>query len=81
MLNKPTLTDRFRRREWLRRLDRAVGDLNIVLFMVAIGLATLDLTFVVTQRVIDRLPQATRAGYAGQSAVSARVTAGPSDLR
>lgn len=49
-------------RERLRRLDRIAGDLNVVLVIFAIGLATLDLTFLVTQRVIDRLPQMTRIG-------------------
>jgi hypothetical protein len=48
------------RRAWLRRLDRAAGDLNVLLVVFAIGLATLDLTFLFTQQVIDRLPQVTR---------------------
>ena len=51
------LPNRSRRREWLRRLDRIAADLNVLLVMFAIGLATLDLTFLVTQRVIDRLPR------------------------
>ena len=80
MLRKPTLANRFRRREWLRRFDRIVGDLNILLLMFAIGLATLDLTFVVTQRVIDRLPQVTRVVDVGQPAASARLTAAQSNL-
>ena len=46
-------------RERVRRLDRLAGDLNILLMIFAIGLATLDLTFLVTQRVIDRLPRVT----------------------
>ena len=52
----------FARKEWLRRLDRVAGDLNVLLVVVAVGLATLDLTFLFTQRVIDRLPQMTRRG-------------------
>jgi hypothetical protein len=51
------------RREWVQRLDRMAADLNVVLTIFAIGLATLDLTFLVTQRVIDRLPELTRVQY------------------
>ena len=47
-------------KEWVRRLDRVAADLNVVLVMFAIGLATLDLTFLVTQRIVDRLPEVTR---------------------
>jgi len=61
MMIKGLLSRRhFARKEWLRRLDRIAGDLNILLVVVAVGLATLDLTFLFTQRVIDRLPQMTR---------------------
>ena len=48
------------RKEWLRRLDRTAGELNVLLVVFAIGLATLDLTFPVSERVIDRLPQVIR---------------------
>jgi hypothetical protein len=44
----------------MERIDRIAGDLNVVLLVFAVGLATLDLTFMVTQKVIDRLPQVTR---------------------
>ncbi|MGH7092010.1 MAG: hypothetical protein ACREFB_00560 [Stellaceae bacterium] len=47
-------------REFLRRLDKVAGDLNIVLLLFVIGLATLDFTFLVTQKVVDNLPPATR---------------------
>ena len=53
MLRKLTLPNRSRRMDWWRRLDRIAADLNILLLMFAIGLATLDLTFIVTQQVID----------------------------
>ena len=43
----------------LKRLDRAAGDLNVVLVMFAIGLATLDLTFVASQKLLDYLPEVT----------------------
>ena len=48
--------NRATQREWLRRVDRYAADLNVVLLLFAIGLATLDVTFVISRRVIDRLP-------------------------
>ncbi len=48
------------RREWMRRLDRAAADLNVLLVVFAIGLAALDVTFLFSQQLIDRLPQVTR---------------------
>src|SRR5438105_14839689 len=63
MLREPLLPNRSRK-EWLRRLDRIAADLNVLLIAFAIGLATLDLTFLLTQHVIDRLPQTTRVVYA-----------------
>ncbi len=47
-------------RQLMERLDKVAGDLNVVLIVFAVGLATLDFTFMVTQKVIDRLPQVTR---------------------
>ena len=47
-------------RHLMQRIDKVAGDLNIVLIVFAVGLATLDFTFMVTQKVIDRLPQVTR---------------------
>jgi hypothetical protein len=44
----------------MQRIDKIAADLNVVLLIFAVGLATLDLTFMVTQRVVDRLPQVTR---------------------
>jgi hypothetical protein len=44
----------------MQRIDKLAGDLNVVLLIFAVGLATLDLTFLVTQKVVDRLPQVTR---------------------
>jgi hypothetical protein len=46
--------------QFLQRIDRIAADLNVVLLVFAVGLATLDLTFMVTQKVVDRLPQVTR---------------------
>jgi|GraSoiStandDraft_45_1057281.scaffolds.fasta_scaffold793078_2 hypothetical protein len=48
------------RKEWLQRLDRVAGDLNVLLVLVAIGLATLDATMLFSQRLLDRIPQVTR---------------------
>jgi hypothetical protein len=45
---------------FFQRIDRVAADLNVVLVVFAVGLATLDLTFMVTQKVVDRLPQVTR---------------------
>jgi hypothetical protein len=45
--------------ELLRRADRVASDLNVILMVFAVGLATLDLTFLVTQKLISRLPQVT----------------------
>lgn len=46
--------------QFMRRVDKIAADLNVVLLIFAVGLATLDLTFLVTQKVVDRLPQVTR---------------------
>ena len=81
MLRKLTLPNRSRRMEWWRRLDRIAADLNILLLMFAIGLATLDLTFVVTRQVIDQLPQMTRIVYVDKPAASPRLAADQSSLR
>jgi hypothetical protein len=49
--------------ELLRRIDRAAGDLNILLVVVAIGLFALDATLLLTQKVVDHLPPITRVSY------------------
>jgi hypothetical protein len=50
-------------KDTLRRIDRVAGDLNVLLVVIAIGLATLDVTFLLTRKVIDHLPQVTRVAY------------------
>jgi hypothetical protein len=54
----------FKKTRWpsqlVERMDRIAADLNVILLVFAVGLATLDLTFMVTQKVVDRLPQVTR---------------------
>jgi len=47
----------------VRRLDRVAGDLNVLLVVIAIGLATLNMTFFFTQKVVDHLPPVTRVVY------------------
>jgi hypothetical protein len=47
-------------RQLLQRVDKIAADLNVILLIFAVGLATLDFTFLVTQKVIDRLPEVTR---------------------
>jgi hypothetical protein len=47
-------------RQLMQRVDKIAADLNVVLLIFAVGLATLDFTFLVTQKVVDRLPQVTR---------------------
>jgi hypothetical protein len=81
MLTKPSLSSHSKRREWLCRLDRIAADLNILLLMFAIGLATLDLTFIIAEQVIDRLPQVTRVGYVNEPAQSPHSTASQSISR
>ena len=56
----PALT---RGRSFLHRLDRVAGDLNVLLVALAIGLATLDFTFLVTEKVIEKLPPVTVVTY------------------
>ena len=50
-------------KEVLRRVDRVAADLNVLLVVIAIGLAALDMTFLVTQKVVDNLPPITRISY------------------
>jgi len=50
-------------KELLRRADRVAADLNVLLVVVAIGLAALDMTFLVDQKVVDNLPPITRVSY------------------
>jgi hypothetical protein len=59
MFNRQTLPSRARVREAIRRLDRVAGDLNVLLVVIALGLATLDFTFLITQKVVDHLPPVT----------------------
>lgn len=46
----------------LRRLDRVVGELNVFLLAVALGLGTLDFVCFVMLRLVDTLAQLPTAG-------------------
>jgi hypothetical protein len=50
-------------KELVHRADRVAADLNVLLVVIAIGLATLDATFLITQKVVDHLPPITRVSY------------------
>jgi len=60
MIKRLSSRKSFSVKEVLQRIDRIAGDLNILLVVIAIGLATLDLTFLVTQNVVNHLPPITR---------------------
>jgi hypothetical protein len=63
MIKRLSRLNRIPIRNMLHRIDRVMADLNVLLVVVAIGLATLDVTFFVTQKVVDHLPQVTRVSY------------------
>jgi len=50
-------------KEFWHRVDRVAADLNVLLVVIAIGLAALDFTFLVTQKAIDTLPPVTRISH------------------
>jgi hypothetical protein len=60
MLKRLSPQKRLSIREMLRRVDRVAADLNVLLVIIAIGLAALDMTFLVTRAVVDNLPPITR---------------------
>ncbi len=63
MIKRLSPQNRLSIRELLRRVDRVAGDLNVLLVVVAIGLATLDMTCLLTQTFVDNLPPITRISY------------------
>lgn len=50
-------------KELVQRVDRVAGHLNVLLLVIALGLATLDFTFYVTEKVVDSLPPITHVNY------------------
>jgi hypothetical protein len=69
-MNRLKSMDRSSWKERVAKLDRLAGDLNVLLVVVAIGLATLDATFFFTQKVVDHLPPVTRVVYVDGGAQS-----------
>ncbi len=63
MMNRLSPHNRLLIKEVLRRIDRVAADLNVLLVVIAIGLAALDMIFLVTQKVVDNLPPVTRVSY------------------
>lgn len=63
MLRRLSPDKRVRARELIRQLDRMAADLNIVLILFALGLAILNVTFLITYSVTDHLPAATRVTF------------------
>ena len=63
MIKRFSLHNRVSIKELWRRVDRVAADLNVLLVVIAIGLATLDVTFLLTQKVVDNLPPITRVSY------------------
>jgi hypothetical protein len=62
-MNRLKSMDRSSLRGFVAKLDRLAGDLNVLLVVVAVGLAALDATFFFTQKVVDHLPPVTRVVY------------------
>ncbi|HVB18068.1 MAG TPA: hypothetical protein VNF04_16140 [Stellaceae bacterium] len=59
-MNRPSSPNRLLIREFLRRADHVAANLNVFLVVIAIGLATLDFTFLVTQVAVQHLPPITQ---------------------
>ena len=69
-MNRLSPRTRILLKETLRRIDRVAGDLNVLLVVIAIGLATLDVTFLLSRKVIDHLPPVTRITYVEASSAT-----------
>ena len=63
MMNGLSPQNRLSIKELLRRIDRVAAELNVLLVVIAIGLAALDVMFLVTQKVVDHLPPITRISH------------------
>jgi hypothetical protein len=63
MMNRLSPHNRQSIRALLHRVDRVAADVNVLLVVIAIGLAALDMTFLITQKVVDNLPPITRISY------------------
>jgi hypothetical protein len=63
MMNRLSPQIRLSLKELAQRVDRVTGHLNVLLVVIALGLATLDFTFFLTEKVVDSLPPITRISY------------------
>ena len=63
MMDRRSSPSRASVREFIDRADRVAGHINVFLVVVALGLATLDFTFLVTEQVVDHLPPITQISY------------------
>ena len=63
MLNRLSPRKRFSVKALLRRIDHTAADLNVLLVVIAIGLAALDMSILLTQKIVDHLPPVTRISY------------------
>jgi len=57
-------------KEMLQRIDRVAGDLNVLLVVIAIGLATLDLTCLWAFKMRDLLPAMARSTATSTMAIN-----------
>jgi len=57
-------------KEMLQRIDRVAGDLNVLLVVIAIGLATLDLTCLWAFKMRDALPAMAHATATSTMAIN-----------
>ena len=64
MIDPHFLQKRLPWRETLRRIDKVADDLNVLLVVLALGLAVLDMTFFVAEDVVAYLPPVTSISYA-----------------
>ncbi len=58
-------------KQYLATLDRAGAQVNALLVVIAIGLVVLDMTVLLSQHVIARLPQVERLTDANNAAPAA----------
>lgn len=62
-MNRLSPQTRMSFKDLVQRLDRVAGHLNVLLVVVALGLATLDFTFFLTEKIVDALPPVTHISY------------------
>jgi len=50
-------------KKFMKKLDDACAVVNVFLVVIAIGIGTLDLTFLVTNNIMKNMPQITRVVF------------------